>query len=127
MVSGQNKFVEQKIDPLEHTFEMTTELCEVCETSRAANVTVVAVPFLPCSARYCQECLVANAHPLSLLITFTAIHDGLDNLQPEFKKIVEDSLKHRSRTLAWFNSQVRVSQAELLELSLDTTIDVPAI
>lgn len=78
--------------------------CDVCGQSE--SVDVVCIPGVPISAGYCKACLVANAHPLAVLIANTACCGGLSNCNEEWKQMVEDSLRHLGESMAWFVGEV---------------------
>jgi hypothetical protein len=64
-------------------------MCEVCEI--APTVHVCCVPFVPYSAAYCEDCLVADAHPLFVLIGQTAILGGFDKAHENWQGMIAGS------------------------------------
>ena len=71
-------------------------ICDVCGKNEAVGV--ACVPMVPCSMAYCQECLQANAHPLSGLIANTACIGGLEHANECWVKMITDTLKHLGKT-----------------------------
>lgn len=98
--------------------EVDSELiCGACGIDRAVGV--AAVPMVPCSVPYCKKCLMANNHPMGVLIANTACIGGLEHANEYWKGMVTDSLKFQGRTLDWFNSEVarsRVNEPEDMEI-----------
>jgi len=81
-------------------------ICEVCNKNKAIGV--ASVPGVPLSVAYCKECLMANSHPMYVLIANTALCGKLENCNEWWRKIVMDSIKHQDKTLEWFNQEVEL-------------------
>ena len=82
----------------------TKPICEVC--GKNTSVGVACIPMVPMSVAYCQECLNANAHPWWALVANTALAEGLEHCNKEWKQMVEDTCTHLGKTLTDFNTDV---------------------
>lgn len=85
--------------------------CNVCEERTAVGV--AAVPGIPMSCAYCRECLVANAHPLGIVIANTACCGGYDRCSDWWQHMVDCTLAHLGKTREWFDVQVLEQMFEL--------------
>ena len=75
-------------------------LCEVCNGGfKEGNIVVCAVPMVPYSARFCQDCLNAGAIPYWIATSNTDIVGGWDNCIEEWKDVVNDTLIHLNLSL----------------------------
>ena len=82
-------------------------LCEVCNGGfKEGNIVVCAVPMVPYSARFCQDCLNAGAIPYWIATTNTDIAGGWDNCIEEWKDVVNDTLIHLNITMEQFLKDV---------------------
>lgn len=92
---------------------MNMPLCEVCE--KRPGVAVCAVPAMPLSCSYCQECLNANAHPWKALAINTSLIGGLANAGSFWVKMVDSTCKHLGRTREEFLRAVAAEDKAWLE------------
>lgn len=111
-------FVEVQLNDLTHPYSGGWHLyarflwkvdfvgCEVCGIAEA--VAVVSVPGVPMSCAYCEGCLLANAHPWSVLVNMTACtgQGYLDGCSEEWVAMVEDTITHLGETKERFFSDV---------------------
>lgn len=80
--------------------------CDVCQKNQVIGV--AAVPYMPISVGYCQECLDAHAYPFKLLVANAWMMDGLDNASEDFKQMVADTMKHLGLTQADFDREYQM-------------------
>ena len=91
---------------------MTDELiCDACKTHKAVGV--CAIPLVPVSMSFCQDCLNKGSYPMEILIANTVCVNGLANANAVWKKMVTDSLLAQGKTLEWFNIEVAKGLKEL--------------
>ena len=83
---------------------MSISQCQVC--GEVKETAVCAVPGIPFSAAYCQECFDANAHPYDLVVTNTYISGGYDKCVDWWQEIVDDTLNHLKIPRGQFNEDV---------------------
>ena len=88
-----------------------TMKCDTCGKSPIRGV--AAIPFIPMSVAYCQECLSANAHPWWALVANQAcIRDPLEDSHPEWQQMVADTCAHLGKTREQFDADVAESIAK---------------
>lgn len=87
--------------------------CDTCEERE--SIGVAAIPGMPMSVAWCQECLQSGAIPWWAAVGNTAIIGGLVNAAEWWVEIVEATLKHLDRTKEEFEGEVAVRIKELLE------------
>ena len=78
--------------------------CQVCGEDR--EITVCAVPGVPWSAAYCQECFDANAHPYHIVVSNTWASGGYDECADWWQGIVDDTLRHLKTSRKQFDKDV---------------------
>jgi hypothetical protein len=86
-------------------------ICETCE--KRESVGVACIPGMPVSVGYCRECLIAGAHPPRYLAASVAICGGLEQMAPEYKKLIQYTLNHLHMSWDKFNQLVAANKAVL--------------
>lgn len=84
-----------------------TLICEVCDEREAIGV--AAVPGVPYSAAFCQECLTAGALPYWIAVSNTALAGGdlgLAGTVDWWQEVVGDTLKWLGKTREQFDIDV---------------------
>lgn len=85
--------------------------CEVCGKNKAKGA--FAIPMVPMSVLYCQECLDADAHPIDILAQYTAVYGGLDKMGNGWKEMVKNTLNHLDKTMDWFELTVELESLRI--------------
>lgn len=98
------EFISKKDHRLNKKEKSKKLICQVCEKNEAKGV--YCVPSIPMSMAYCQECILANAHPWFILVANTACIGGLHKAAPFWRQMVVDTCKHLGRSFEEFNSHV---------------------
>ena len=80
--------------------------CDVCGVN--PQIGVAAVPGVPMSVAYCEECLRANAHPYGILVINTALLGGYEHAAEWWQQMVDDTLAHLSKPRERFDLDVEV-------------------
>ena len=90
---------------------------------------VAAMPGVPASFGYCQECLNANAHPMWILVSKTATmydpevsEDVLAAASDWWREMVLDTLNHLDQSRDDFDARVREA-AKAMDQMLAPTIE----
>lgn len=79
--------------------------CETCQQNDAVGV--AAVPGIPYSAAYCDDCLRANAHPWWLLVGKQAlIGEPFETTAPWWQDMVRATCTHLGKTIKQFKADV---------------------
>jgi hypothetical protein len=85
--------------------------CDVCGEN--PQVGVAAIPGIPMSVAYCEDCLRANAHPYGIIVVNTALCGGLDEAADWWKQMVHDTLVHLNKTQDQFDLDVELELREM--------------
>jgi hypothetical protein len=86
--------------------------CDVCGVN--PQIGVAAIPGVPMSVAYCEECLRANAHPYGIMVINTAmISGGLEEAAEWWREMVDDTLRHLGKTRAQFDLDVELERREM--------------
>ena len=78
--------------------------CDVCKNE--PSVGVAAVPGVPMSVAYGEECLKANAYPLGVLVANTACAGGYEFTEDWWQEMVDDTLIHLDTSRERFDEMV---------------------
>ena len=91
--------------------------CETCETRNAIGV--AAVPGVPYSAAFCQECIKAGAAPYWIVVRNTALIGGLDNAADWWKNVVAATLNHLGKSSVDFAADVAADIVEVQRMEME--------
>jgi hypothetical protein len=97
--------------------------CDVCGEN--PEVGVAAVPGVPMSVAYCEECLRANAHPYGIMVINTSLVGGYDQAAEWWQEMVDDTLRHLDKTRQQFDLDVDHELRELNNYENELSNPVP--
>jgi len=83
--------------------------CECC----GAPAIGVASTSIPYSAAYCQSCAEAGYDPYWVLVSNTAMCNGLENTNEEWQKHVKIGLVFYDKSLDQFNTEVQTAISDM--------------
>jgi hypothetical protein len=86
-------------------------VCDVCD--KPGKLESICMPGVPITLAYCEECLKINRHPWEILVGQTACAGGLENTDPYWQKMVEDTIKATNRTKEEFDKDVKEVEDQL--------------
>ena len=78
--------------------------CQVCGEDRETRVS--AIPGVPWSAAYCNECFDANAHSYDIVVDKTWAVGGYEDCADWWKALVDDTLTYLEISHEDFNKDV---------------------
>jgi len=100
-------------------------VCDVCGEN--PEVGVAAVPGVPMSVSYCQECLRANAHPYGIIVVNTAMVGGYSEAAGWWQDMVDDTLRHLGKTRQQFTIDVEMELREMNGRFSKPVPEVPSV